>query len=266
MIRAFRSHLLITMSVSHPVAARLLDIFAAGDMFVRMRYQGEAHVVPVALRGDVALDDLLGIETQKAAFLANIERFLSGAPYQHTLLWGARGTGKSSLVRAALRFFRPRGLKCLQVACDDLPDLPFLLWTLAQVPSPFVVFIDDLSFGADDGSYRALKAVLDGALGGVAANVLICLTSNRRHLLAEFHRDDRALHPQEDVEEQVSLAERFGLRLAFHPLDQAQFLVTVAHWLGRDLSPDERQRALQFALAQGSRSARVAAQCAQALS
>ena len=127
-----------------------------------------------------------------------------------------------------------------------------------------MVFIDDLSFGADDGSYRALKAVLDGALGGVAANVLICLTSNRRHLLAEFHRDDRALHPQEDVEEQVSLAERFGLRLAFHPLDQAQFLATVAHWLGRDLSPDERQRALQFALAQGSRSARVAAQCAQA--
>ena len=181
------------------------------------------------------------------------------------LLWGARGTGKSSLIRAALLHYRARGLKSLQIACDDLADLPFLLWTLAHSAEPYLIYIDDLSFSAGDGSYRALKAVLDGALGGIAPNLLLCLTSNRRHLLAEYHRDDRALHPQEDEEEQVSLAERFGLRLAFHPLDQEQYLATVAHWLGRPLDPATRQKALQYALAHGSRSARVAAQCARSL-
>ena len=221
------------MTPANPAAARLLETFSAGDAFVRMTYQGAAHILPVALREDV--------------------------------LWGARGTGKSSLSRAALLHYRARGLKSLQIACDDLADLPFLLWTLAHSPAPYLIYIDDLSFSAGDGSYRALKAVLDGALGGIAPNLLLCLTSNRRHLLAEYHRDDRALHPQEDEEEQVSLAERFGLRLAFHPLDQEQYLATVAHWLGRPLDSVTRQKALQYALAHGSRSARVAAQCAKHL-
>ena len=238
------------MTPNNPVAARLLQDLAHGDAFVRMNYQGVAHLLPVALRDDVRLDDLLGIDRQKTALLANLDNFLDGKPCQHTLLWGARGTGKSSLIRAAL---------------DDLADLPFLLWTLAHSPDPYLIYIDDLSFSAGDGSYRALKAVLDGALGGIAPNLLLCLTSNRRHLLAEYHRDERALHPQEDEEEQVSLAERFGLRLAFHPLDQEQYLATVAHWLGRPLDPATRQQALQYALAHGSRSARVAAQCARSL-
>ncbi len=253
------------MTPNNPVAAAILDDLAHGDAFVRMSYQGAAHLLPVALRDDVRLDDLLGIDRQKNALLQNIDHFLDGKPCQHTLLWGARGTGKSSLIRAALLHYRARGLKSLQIACDDLADLPFLLWTLAHSPDPYLIYIDDLSFSAGDGSYRALKAVLDGALGGIAPNLLLCLTSNRRHLLAEYHRDERALHPQEDEEEQVSLAERFGLRLAFHPLDQEQYLATVAHWLGRPLDPATRQQALQYALAHGSRSARVAAQCARSL-
>ena len=243
------------MTPNNPVAARLLQDLAHGDAFVRMNYQGVAHLLPVALRDDVRLDDLLGIDRQKTALLANLDNFLDGKPCQHTLLWGARGTGKSSLIRAALLHYRARGLA----------DLPFLLWTLAHSPDPYLIYIDDLSFSAGDGSYRALKAVLDGALGGIAPNLLLCLTSNRCHLLAEYHRDERALHPQEDEEEQVSLAERFGLRLAFHPLDQEQYLATVAHWLGRPLDPATRQQALQYALAHGSRSARVAAQCARIL-
>ena len=253
------------MTPNHPIAARLLESLSAGDAFIRMPYQGEAHILPVALREDVRLEDLLGIDQQKNALLANLDNFLAGKPCQHMLLWGARGTGKSSLIRAALLHYRARGLKSLQIACDDLADLPFILWTLAHSASPYLIYIDDLSFSAGDGSYRALKAVLDGALGGIAPNLLLCLTSNRRHLLAEYHRDDRALHPQEDEEEQVSLAERFGLRLAFHPLDQEQYLATVAHWLGRPLDPATRQKALQYALAHGSRSARVAAQCARSL-
>jgi len=253
------------MTPNHPIAARLLESLSAGDAFIRMPYQGEAHILPVALREDVRLDDLLGIDRQKTALLTNLDYFLAGKPCQHMLLWGARGTGKSSLIRAALLHYHARGLKSLQIACDDLTDLPFLLWTLAHSESPYLIYIDDLSFSAGDGSYRALKAVLDGALGGIAANLLLCLTSNRRHLLAEYQRDDHALHPQEDEEEQVSLAERFGLRLAFHPLDQEQYLATVAHWLGRPLDPATRQQALQYALAHGSRSARVAAQCAKHL-
>ena len=253
------------MTPNHPIAARLLESLSAGDAFIRMPYPGEAHILPVALREDVRLDDLLGIDRQKTALLTNLDYFLAGKPCQHMLLWGARGTGQSSLLRAALLHYHARGLKSLQIACDDLTDLPFLLWTLAHSESPYLIYIDDLSFSAGDGSYRALKAVLDGALGGIAANLLLCLTSNRRHLLAEYQRDDHALHPQEDEEEQVSLAERFGLRLAFHPLDQEQYLATVAHWLGRPLDPATRQQALQYALAHGSRSARVAAQCAKHL-
>ena len=241
------------MTPNNPVAAAILNDLAHGDAFVRMTYQGAAHILPVALRDDVHLADLLGIDAQKTALLANLDHFLDGKHCQHMLLWGARGTGKSSLIRAALLHYRARGLKSLQIACDDLADLPFILWTLAHSPAPYLIYIDDLSFSAGDGSYRALKAVLDGALGGIAPNLLLCLTS------------DRALHPQEDEEEQVSLAERFGLRLAFHPLDQEQYLATVAHWLGRPLDLVTRQKALQYALAHGSRSARVAAQCARSL-
>lgn len=234
-----------------------------GQAFCRMRYQERAYVVPVVVREDVYLDDLLDIDRQKDAVSSNLERFLAGKSYNHMLLWGARGTGKSSLVRAMFHALKSRGLKLLQVACDDLQDLAFLLWVLARQEDKFMVYVDDLSFAANDGSYRALKAVLDGSIAGIPENVILCVTSNRRHLISEYHTQEQAIHPEEDVEEQISLAERFGLRLSFHPLSQTQYLEVVAYWAGRaGLAMDEalERLALQFSLARGSRSARVAEQ------
>lgn len=239
----------------------LHQVLDNGRAFARLFWQGQAHLLPVTVRDDVLLDDLCGITAQKDAALSNVQRFLDGAGYNHMLLWGARGTGKSSLVRAL--FHAHEQLVLIQLACDDVQDLAFLLWVLAQRRQYYLVYIDDLSFAPDDGSYRALKAVLDGSLQGVPTNVMLCVTSNRRHLLAQYRRNDDALHPEEDVEEHISLSERFGLRLAFHPLSQQSYLQVVAHWLGlagMALNADSERAALQFALARGSRSARVAAQ------
>ncbi|MDO5091524.1 MAG: DUF815 domain-containing protein [Cardiobacteriaceae bacterium] len=240
---------------------RLTSLLREHDALSRMRYGGEAMLVPVTVREDVRLSDLLALERQITAATANVEAFLRGDAYNHMQFWGARGTGKSSLVRALFHHYRNQGLAIVQLASDDLHDLAYLLWTMGQVSRHFVVFIDDLSFSADDGGYRALKAVLDGSLTGIAANVMLVVTSNRRHFLPEHHADDRALHPEEDVEEHISLSERFGLRLSFHPLKQDEYLAAVAHWLEVDvLDEATRRAALQFALAAGSRSARVASQ------
>lgn len=242
---------------------RITTLLREHDAFSRMRYLGERLLVPVTVRKDVALDDLLGIERQKTQACANVEAFLAGRDYHHMQFWGARGTGKSSLVRALFHHFAPQGLAVMQLANDDLEDLAYLLWVMGQVKRFFLVFIDDLSFPEHDGSYRALKAVLDGSLTGIAPNVMLVVTSNRRHFLAETHPDDQAVHPEEDVEEHISLSERFGLRLSFHPLRQQEYLDAVAHWLGLDTLDEATTRAaLQFALAAGSRSARVASQFA----
>lgn len=242
---------------------RLTTLLREHGAFARMRYQDVRMLVPVAVRDDVRLADLLGIERQKAAACANVQAFLRGQDYDHMQFWGARGTGKSSLVRALFHHFAAQGLSVVQLASDDLQDLAYLLWVMGQVKRYFLVFIDDLSFPEHDGGYRALKAVLDGSLTGIAANVMLAVTSNRRHFLAETHGDGLAVHPEEDVEEHISLSERFGLRLAFHPLRQDEYLDAVAHWLGRDgLDEATARAALQFALAAGSRSARVAAQFA----
>ena len=238
------------------------QVLDQGRAFARLRWQGKAHLLPVTVRDDVQLDDLLGIEQHKQMVSDNLARFLAGKSYNHMLLWGARGTGKSSLVRAL--FHANGALAMIQLACDDLEDLAFLLWVLSnRSEQHYLVYIDDLSFAADDGSYRALKAVLDGSLQGIPNNVMLCVTSNRRHLLAEYHRGDDAVHPEEDVEEHISLSERFGLRLSFHPLSQQGYLDAVAHWLAQDGRAEDgnsRRAALQFALARGSRSARVAEQ------
>lgn len=244
------------------VLAKLNRVLDQGRAFARLKWQGALHLVPIAVRDDVHLDDLLGIEQHKRVIVENLERFLANQPYNHMLLWGARGTGKSSLVRAL--FLANPSLAMIQLACDDLADLAFLLWVLARRQNQhYLVYIDDLSFAADDGSYRALKAVLDGSLQGIPENVMLCVTSNRRHLLAQYHRGDEAIHPEEDVEEHISLSERFGLRVAFHPLSQQAYLDTVAYWLkqrGVVCDAAIERSALQFALARGSRSARVAAQ------
>lgn len=242
---------------------RITTLLREHNAFSRLRYLDERMLVPITVRDDVQLADLLGIDRQKAAACANVEAFLAGQDYDHMQFWGARGTGKSSLVRALFHHFASKGLAVVQLANDDLQDLAYLLWVIGQVKRHFLVFIDDLSFPEHDGSYRALKAVLDGSLTGIATNVMLVVTSNRRHFLAETHQDGRAVHPEEDVEEHISLSERFGLRLSFHPLRQQEYLDAVAHWLGVE-SLDEAggKRALQFALAAGSRSARVAARFA----
>lgn len=250
------------------IKTELLQQLALGQALCRMHYQAKSYIVPVALAQDVQLSDLLAIDSQKQAVMDNLQRFLAGKPFNHMLLWGARGTGKSSLIRASFHALAAQGLKLLQLACDDLQDLAFILWTIGQGEDKFMIYIDDLSFSENDDSYRALKAVLDGSIAGMAKNVLLCVTSNRRHLLSEKHRSDEAIHPEEDVEEQISLAERFGLRLSFHPLSQQQYLAAVAHWAahsGMAYDSSIERQALQFSLARGSRSARVAEQFVRAL-
>lgn len=223
------------------------------------------QLLPVNVREDVRWEDLLGIDEQKKLLEKNLVNFLNDQSYNQTLLWGARGTGKSSLVRALFLRYQRR-LAIVQISADDLPELAQLFWQLGQIRQKFIVFIDDLSFASEDKAYRALKSVLDGAICAIPANVFLLVTSNRRHLLAERHQDEATIHPEEEVEEQVSLAERFGLRLAFHPLSQRQYLSAVRHWLKVDnLSAAIEQQALQFALAQGSRSARVAEQFVKGL-
>lgn len=247
------------------LARELLATLTQGHTFIRAPYQGKVYLLSVSPKAEVKPADLLGIEAQKNAFLANTTCFLQGKPYNHMLLWGARGTGKSSLVRACLYHLRTQGLKALQLSCEDLPDLPFLFWVLGQSDSKFLVYMDDLSFDTGEGSYRLLKATLDGSLAGIADNILLCVTSNRRHLINESPRNNDALYPEEDCEEQISLAERFGLRLAFHPLTQAQYLEVVYHLLACPPAESLTRKALQFALARGSRSARVAKQFVNSL-
>jgi len=221
-------------------------------------------------------DDLLGVETQKEALLRNTEQFVRGLPANNVLLTGARGTGKSSLVRACLARHGARGLRLIEVDKDDLVDLPRIADQVAGRAERYVVFCDDLSFASGESSYKALKAALDGSIAAGAANLLIYATSNRRHLmpesmqenLAAAYDEDGDLHPGETAEEKISLSERFGLWLSFYSFRQDDYLRIVAHWLARcDVDPEAiaqaRAEALQFALQRGSRSGRVAAQFAR---
>jgi hypothetical protein len=233
-------------------------------------------LVPVRHLASIQPEDLQHVDAQKEAILRNTEQFVRRLPANNVLLTGARGTGKSSLVRACLSRYALEGLRLIEVDRHDLMDLPDIVGRLAARPERFVLFCDDLSFEPSDGSYKALKAVLDGSLAGPGENTLIYATSNRRHLMPEFMREnldaaydaDGELHPGESTEEKVSLSERFGLWLSFYPFRQEDFLDIVEHWLGRfgvDAAGAARARAeaLQFALARGSRSGRVAQQFAR---
>ena len=220
--------------------------------------------------------DLQHVDTQKQALLTNTEQFVWGFPANHVLLTGARGTGKSSLVRACLARFAFDGLRLIEVDKHDLIDLPYISRAIAGRPERFILFCDDLSFEEGEASYKALKAALDGSVAAPAPNLLIYATSNRRHLMPEYMRenldthytDDGQIHPGETVEEKISLSERFGLWLSFYPFSQDEYLAIVAHGLqtlGLDAATIEgaREQALQFALQRGSRSGRVAAQFAR---
>lgn len=230
---------------------------------------------PVRHPHRLRLADLQRIDRQKAALDLNARQFLAGQPCNHVLLWGARGTGKSSLIKALLNEYAAQGLRLIEVDKQDLLDLPELVEPLSDRPERFLLYCDDLSFAADDSSYKALKAMLDGSISAAPANVLLCATSNRRHLLPEYAQDNQQgqliegeLHHGEAVEEKISLSERFGLWLSFHPFSQEDYLAIVAYWLQQlawaaGLDEAARADALRWALQRGSRSGRVAWQFAR---
>lgn len=222
----------------------------------------------------VRLDDLLCLDAQKAEVLRNTEQFVHGRPANNVLLWGSRGTGKSTLIKAVFNAFTEQGLRLVEVDKAHLTDLADIVAQLHGRPERFLIYCDDLSFEADDPSYKALKAVLEGSISAPPDNVLIYATSNRRHLLPEFHSEnhqahvvDGELHQGEAIEEKVSLSERFGLWLSFYPFTQDQYLSVTDHWLAQSgcadtHNPAVRAAALQWATQRGSRSGRVARQFA----
>jgi predicted AAA+ superfamily ATPase len=244
----------------------------------KRRYLGleRGELQPVAHPALIAFDDLKHVDAQKEALRANTGQFVRGLPANNALLTGARGTGKSSLIRACLHAYAPDGLRLIEVDKRDLVDLADIVDRVSRRPERFIVFCDDLSFDANEVGYKELKAALDGSIAGSAENVLIYASSNRRHLMPEFMRDnlgahydeDGEVHPAEAVEERVSLSERFGLWLSFYPFRQDDYLDIVGHWLAR-FGLDKAQieaaqpEALQFALQRGSRSGRIALQFAR---
>jgi len=213
-------------------------------------------------------DDLTGIDSQKQALARNTERFLAGKPSNNALLWGARGTGKSSLIKALLNRYQQNGLRMIEVDKDDLVNLPEIVDDVCELPFRFVIFCDDLSFDVGESGYKALKSVLEGSLELPPENVRVYATSNRRHLMPEFMSDnlnsqvrDGELHPAEAIEEQVSLADRFGLQLSFYPFPQDVYLQAIDA-----LFPDVKHRqqlhlaAVRFATSKGVRNGRTAQQ------
>ncbi|WP_131110118.1 ATP-binding protein [Sulfuricystis thermophila] len=239
-------------------------------------YRWRGRLMPVHHPHKIRLADLKGVEAQKAAIDRNTRQFVAGRPANNVLLTGARGTGKSSLVKGVLAKYAKRGLRLIEVDRDDLVDLPEIIELITGRPERFVVFCDDLSFDASEPGYKALKSALDGSIAGAPENLLIYATSNRRHLMPERMSEnleatrtaDGEIHPGETTEEKISLSERFGLWLSFYPFDQDHYLDICMHWL-RQFGIDEnsalaaRQEALQWALQRGSRSGRVAWQFAR---
>ena len=244
----------------------------------RWRKRGASHgwLDAIAHVSVIHTDDLQHIDRQKGVIERNTLHFLEGKPANNVLMTGARGTGKSSLVKAMLAMFGDRGLRLIEVDKADMSDLPDIVDLVAGRPEKFIVFCDDLSFEEGEAGYKALKSVLDGSAASTGNNVLIYATSNRRHLMPEYmsenlqaqHQADGEIHPGETVEEKISLSERFGLWLSFYPSRQDDYLDIVYHWL-RTLGCAEgavleaRTEALQWALERGSRSGRVAWQFAR---
>ncbi|WP_010116502.1 ATP-binding protein [Acinetobacter sp. P8-3-8] len=220
------------------------------------------------------LEDLKGIERQKAKILQNTEQFLHGLPANDILLTGSRGTGKSSIVRSLLTQYTNQGLRLIEIERDDLSDLPEIQKIIKDRPEKFIVYCDDLAFNAEDENYRSLKSVLDGSLQSGSSNFIIYATSNRRHLLPEFMHENtpvtkvdvpqyKELHPQEAIEEKISLSDRFGMWLSFYPMDQNLYLEIVEHYLMKENMPfneDVRAEALRWCQARGQRSGRAAYQ------
>lgn len=242
----------------------------------RQRSNGHATLEPVRHVGNLRLSDLKEIDQQKEKIQLNTAAFVRGDLANNVLLTGARGTGKSSLIKACLNEYAALGLRLIEVDKTDLVNLPDIIDAVADRPEKFIIFADDLSFDEGESGYKALKSILDGTVAAASANVLIYATSNRRHLLPEYmsenlsytHTPDGEVHPGEVVEEKISLSERFGLWVSFYPFSQDEYLAIVNQWLtafGVSQSKLEiaRPQALVWALERGSRSGRVAYQFAR---
>ena len=243
----------------------------------RRRASGHGVLTPVRHVSNISLDDLREIDEQKAKIERNTEQFVRGLPANNVLLTGARGTGKSSLIKACLNTYAGRGLRLIEIDKDDIVDLPDIVELVSERPEKFIVFCDDLSFEDGESGYKALKSILDGSVAAATPNVLIYATSNRRHLLPEYmsenltytHTADGEVHPGEVVEEKISLSERFGLWVSFYPFSQDEYLSIVAQWLRHygvpeaDIAAAQPQALLWSLEHGGSRSGRVAYQFAR---
>ena len=258
----------------HPLAAP--DWNASTAFRYRTRGGSGGRLEPVRHVAAIRLASLVEVEAQKERIVRNTEQFVAGKAANNVLLTGARGTGKSSLIKACLNEFAARGLRLIEVDKSDMIDLPDIVDLVADRAERFVIFCDDLSFDEGEPGYKALKSILDGSVAESTENVLIYATSNRRHLLPEYmkenlsyrHTEDGEVHPGEVIEEKISLSERFGLWVSFYPFSQDEYLAIVAEWLrgfgvGAEAIAAARQESLVWALERGSRSGRVAYQFAR---
>ena len=259
-----------------PQALHAPDWRASIAFRYRKRSNGHGVLEPVKHVATLSLDDLKEIDVQKEKIQRNTLQFINGLPANNVLLTGARGTGKSSLIKACLQTYAPNGLRLIEVDKLDMVDLPDIIDVVASRPEKFIIFCDDLSFEEGEPGYKALKSILDGTVAAATPNVLIYATSNRRHLLPEYmkdnlsysHTSDGEVHPGEVIEEKISLSERFGLWVSFYPFSQEAYLLIVDQWLSslgvpHDLIAKARPEALVWALERGSRSGRVAFQFAR---
>ncbi|HOX66290.1 MAG TPA: ATP-binding protein [Burkholderiaceae bacterium] len=258
----------------HPLTAP--DWAASIAFRYRRRSAGGSALEPVRHVAPIRLADLVEVEPQKERLVRNTEQFVEGRTANNVLLTGARGTGKSSLIKACLNEFAPRGLRLIEVDKADLVDLTDIVDLVAERPERFIVYCDDLSFDEGEPGYKALKSILDGTVSQASDNVVIYATSNRRHLLPEYmaenltyqHLENGEVHPGEVVEEKISLSERFGLWVSFYPFTQDEYLAIVSQWLrgfgvGESAIEAARPESLVWALERGSRSGRVAYQFAK---
>ncbi|WP_288387080.1 ATP-binding protein [uncultured Acinetobacter sp.] len=268
-------HLIETLSrVLNQLQQTLPELPQAPDFSAPAFKWQDRQLKPIYTPKTFRLDDLKGIESQKKKIVQNTLQFLHGFPANDILLTGSRGTGKSSIVRALLTEYMAEGLRLIEIERDDLSDLPLIQKIITERPEKFIVYCDDLAFNAEDENYRSLKSVLDGSLQSGSNNFIIYATSNRRHLLPEFMHENtpvtkvdvpqyKELHPQEAIEEKISLSDRFGLWLSFYPMDQNLYLEIVEHYIVQaGLAFDETVRAesLRWSQSRGQRSGRAAYQ------
>lgn len=236
--------------------------------------QGRGYLRAVDHPHHIVLDAICNVDEQKSEIVRNTAQFVNGFPANNVLLTGARGTGKSTLVKALLSEFSKDGLRLVEVEKEDLVDLPEIVEILRNRPECFIVFCDDLSFEATEPGYKSLKVVLDGSISSTSNNVVVYATSNRRHLMPEFMAENlqtqyvgEEIRPGDTSEEKVSLSERFGLWLSFYAFDQDEYLKVAQYWLmhfgSSEMTAEIRQAALLFSLTRGARSGRVAYQFAR---